>query len=232
MLINFSYNTFFNIYLISPITSLHKIDYKKKIIITFLFLVLYHYYNYIFAIISIICNLYTIVNIPVSYNKLTKRLNFSSIYYLLIFNIILCINIIKSNINYNILSEFIIRIICLPVTSCLCLKVLFLTTKYELIVLFFLHLIQITATNITEKLFFIIIVSSQLILQINYKIYKIAISIKLRYMNKIMTIKYVNTYYSSIIYGILVFINTHKDEISSNLHTRKISYKKLKIIHF
>nr|YP_009774097.1 conserved hypothetical plastid protein [Caulacanthus okamurae]QIZ74714.1 conserved hypothetical plastid protein [Caulacanthus okamurae] len=231
MLINFSKNTFLNIYLISPLISLHKKDYKTKIIITFLFLVFYHYFSYIFPIIIFFYNLFTIASIPISYNKILNRLSFTSVIYIFLLNIILYINTIKLYKNYNFIPEFIIRIVCLPCTSYLCLKILFLTTKYEHVIIFFLYFIQIITQGITKKINFIAIVSSQIVLNINRKIYDITFSIQLRSMNKTIEVKY-KTIYSSIIYEVLVFINTYIEQISSNLYIRKISYHNFRIIQF
>nr|YP_010903858.1 hypothetical protein REP96_pgp117 [Hypnea musciformis]WCH56909.1 hypothetical protein [Hypnea musciformis] len=73
-------------------------------------------------------------------------------------------NILKEKNTQIIIPEFFIRSILIPITYHLWLKILFLTARYELIILYILSFIQ------NKKIVFILALSSQLILLISQKI--------------------------------------------------------------
>lgn len=251
---NLSYLSFYSQYLNSPVTDFHKININYKISFIFLILIIIPYVNNLNLIYNIILFIYLFVFITYkssnnlfliekrslflltliysifSYQKLLdyqfyqnyyipykiKKVSFYSNTY--IFNQII-MSFICYSIPMFIIKTFIIQIIYLEIIT-----ILFISTKYESIVLFFLKYLQnIHLLKYKQKNLFLIVISftSQFLERIIYNLDNLYYSIQLKYNSFYQ----LNIIISQILNKYILNILNDTYNISTNLWNREIIIK-------
>nr|WCH56310.1 hypothetical protein [Hypnea sp.] len=128
-----------------------------------------------------------------------------------------------------IIPEFLIRSISIPITSYLCLKLLFLTTKYEYIIIYIISCIQGNKNSTNKKILFIFTISSQFVLLIAHKISLLIFSIILRNMNIIFNFNQKDILFFTFI-EILNFTHLEIKRISYTMYIKKINHTNFSFI--
>nr|WCH56110.1 hypothetical protein [Calliblepharis sp.] len=231
--------TFFNEYIISPLTWFHYFINYQKIFILFFYLCFFYYLNIIYNIIIINMLIVIIISLTITTKKPILNLNILLLTVFFTTNIFLFYNY-KNIKNFNtyktltneqniskkkaysiIIPKFLLRSILIPVTSYLCLKLLFLTTKYEYIILHILFFIKSTKNSKCIEILFIFTIASQCILLIAEKISLLTLTVFLRNMDNILISNQKNILFFTFI-EILNFSNFHIKRISYILYIKKI----------
>nr|WCH57109.1 hypothetical protein [Hypnea musciformis] len=133
-------------------------------------------------------------------------------------------NILKEKNTQIIIPEFFIRSILIPITYHLWLKILFLTARYELIILYILSFIQ------NKKIVFILALSSQLILLISQKISFLYTTIIIRNTSYILKSNQDNTLFA-FYRNLLEFNYFQITRISYIIQIKKINCSDFSIIN-
>nr|QVY58139.1 hypothetical protein [Eucheuma denticulatum] len=246
MLINLFPIAFFNEYIISPKIGLHYVKCNKKIISLFFYL---SYFYYIHPIYSILINLIGAMVITCLYFQFNNS-HSAFAYYLMVYSIIKSINIkklfIKINFNDTIIhqlfykiinirytniylflsNKLLIKIILIPVTCFICLKVLFSTTKYEHTIGCAINLLQYFKIFTSMPISFLITLSSQVLLLFSNKISYLIISIHLRNMHINFINQYIKSSYS-LLRDFLNFSDSRIKIISLIICLRNIKHSRL-----
>nr|QCI07155.1 hypothetical protein [Hypnea pannosa] len=230
--------TFFNEYIIAPKTWLHDFkDYPKSFMILF-YLSCFYYFHTIYIIIITIISLIILIYVPLPNTKCILTPNNILICFFFI-NISFYINNKNKYITYNIhkkqntnivVPEFFIRSILIPIAYNLWLKILFLTTKYELIILYTLSIVKNNKNFHYKKIVFISILSSQLILLISQKISFLYITIIMKDIKFILKSNQSNilfTFYTNL----LDFSYFQIKRISYIIQIKRINYITFSIIN-
>nr|WCH55316.1 hypothetical protein [Hypnea brasiliensis] len=237
MLTSFIPITFFNEYIITPKTWLHYFKNYKKSFIIILYLSCFYYFNTTYIVFIIVVSSITIINLPIPIKQSILTLNNSFITFFFI-NILLYMNYKNkysiSNIYQQknlktVVPEFFTRSILIPITYSLWLKILFLTTKYEFMILSILYFIQKNKNFYFKKIGFIIALSSQLILLISQKISFLYITVIMRDRNFILQFNQ-NNILSSFYINLVNFSYFQIVRISYMIQLKKINYVNFSII--
>nr|QVY57933.1 hypothetical protein [Betaphycus gelatinus] len=257
MLISLFPIAFFNEYIISPKIWLHYIQYNKKIVSLFSYLSYFYYINFSYVIcinliftimimrlycqfttiltnlhymffyclvITVIYPNHSITNINIK--KLLIRINYKTLHMLL------CkiINLIYKTYYSFLVDKLFIKIILIPITCFLCLKMLFLTTKYEHIITYIVNISQYCKIVTSVHIGFLITISSQVLLLFTQKISYLIISIQLRNMNMNFIKQHIKSYYS-LLKDFLKFSDSRIKIISSIICIKQIEYSKFIFIN-
>ena len=254
--------SFTNKYLYSPKTWIHLIKIEYKALLLILFLVIIPFTHYIYCITSILTYIYIFDIVCVDYYFLleishslfiyfifsvcsicffcysianTKAINYP--YFYIYYPIKLSIktnNIKQIIIQYTswIIPKFFIKIFVFIYLNFIVLQIIFLTTKFENIILLFLNnkkIIKISRNTIFNNLFFISSLGSQFLEFIIQEYTNKNISMKIRKAN-ISKKKYL--LYVYVIKSLI--INTVHDikNITSILYSREITLQNFYLIHF
>nr|YP_010903658.1 hypothetical protein REP92_pgp117 [Hypnea wynnei]WCH56510.1 hypothetical protein [Hypnea wynnei] len=129
-----------------------------------------------------------------------------------------------------VIPEFFIRSILIPITYNLWLKILFLTTKYEFIILSILSFMQKNKSFHYKKIIFIIALSSQLILLISQKISFLYITIIMRNTNFILKFNQNNILYAFYI-SLLNFSYCQIIRMAYIIQIKKFNYINFSIVN-
>nr|QVY58341.1 hypothetical protein [Kappaphycus striatus] len=244
MLINLFPIAFFNEYIISPKIWLHYIKYNRKIV-SFFFYLSYFYYIHSIHIISINLIFIKIIIYPYfSFKKIFNNLHHILPYCLIIYSTTICHNTIITNILIKVytkiwislyktinfiytffysylVDKLFIKILLIPVTCFLCLKTLFLTTRYEHTISYIIIILQHFKILVNIHMGFLMTISSQIFLLITQKISYLITSIRLRNMNINCIKKYIQSYYA-LLKDLLNFIDSRIITISLIIYIRRI----------
>nr|WOA02464.1 hypothetical protein [Gloiopeltis furcata] len=252
---NFFQITFFNDYLISPKIWLHSIKSFVKISFIFIILCLLPYFNYIYINLYIIGVLLILKNIktPSRYFKyiynviiliLVFLLNYSNGQYskmsrqiTFIINtsstqklIITCCNMIDikntGHLQYKLsLPEYIVKSVLVSISYFASLKILYLSTRYEEIILICLISYLKISKNHCDRLVLTVILGSQLLVSMQNRVNIIRIGMRLKGLNGYT--HYYFYYFAIIEFFILTHYNIRS--IASVLYCREIKYSKFLI---
>nr|QCI07351.1 hypothetical protein [Leiomenia cribrosa] len=256
MLINLLETMFFDQYIISPRTWIHKINNNMKIFFIFIILLILPYIDYFYIIGIIAIYILIILCLKIPKNTLLK------IHYIIFSLFIFTLNIYFSTFTLNkhlfliettsiifkqtiiikiynqqktvfkfkkyyyilLFPKYLIKIIVIYLAYFISLNILYKTTKYENIIIY--YLMNYFITKNTKKILIITFASNFLNLVTN-QLYFIEISIKLRNEKYIFS---VYVYY----YALKELLNNIFKEIkriSCILYCREINYKNLRILN-
>nr|QCI04401.1 hypothetical protein [Antithamnion hubbsii] len=254
--------SFTNKYLYSPIIWIHLVKIEYKIILLLLCLIIIPFTNYIYIITSIIAYIYIFYIICIDYYfmlymikhffiyliilffsvflfyyNISNKQNANYTYFQILYPIKFSIKIdkIKQIIiqyNYCIIPQFISKILLFMCLNFIVLQIIFLTTKFENIILLFLSKISIIklVSNISFQHFlFICSLASQFLEFIIQEYTNKNISIKIRKTN-ISETQYILYIYliKSFIFNIIYDIKN----IASILYSRELIIQDFYLINF
>lgn len=125
-----------------------------------------------------------------------------------------------------IIPKFILKATLLNILYSISIRILFLTTTYEDIILHYLiHYIKIN-NNIIKQINLITILSYQFIVLVINKINTMIVAIKLRNTQSIFSLSQYNLYYCAL-KSLFIFIQNDVKRITSVLYGREIDYSSL-----
>lgn len=246
MLINLFQITFFNHYVLSPKTWIHKIPSNIKILLKFIYLILVPYIHHKYIAISAIIYIIVLINLPIPKSYILSRQQMICIFLVYIINVYLYTTNIFMDTIYNtvnsrqvicnllsfnyylynqcnktcmiiqIIPKYIARGISIYIVYFILLKIIYLTTQYENIIQCYLVTYKQNINRLYTYKLFILICSSFIVFLINEIETVIHAAI-------IRNSSYRCVYYYALKH-FLCNILSNTVRISSILHYRKIFY--------